>query len=151
MVITLYFQELVNQMRAISHREVAEILDVEARYRAEAGSEKMDELRRCLDDASQKLSGLCARFLEESYTSEADNMLSVPVAYVFDLSFNERRGINKADALLNAMQNFMLEYALSKFYSIVSQGELSNKHSLLALEAGRALDELMYSKQPPRV
>lgn len=151
MVITLYTEELVNRIRSISHREVAEIADVDARYRAEAGSEKMEEIYHCVDDAAGRLKARCFRFLKSEYTKRRDNVLDVPESYVFEFVLSERRAIGKADALLEAMYTFMAEYALSKFYSIVSVGELSNKHSLLALEAGNMIDSLLYVKQPPRV
>lgn len=150
MVIELYVSNLYNQIRAISHREVAEIPDVEARYRAEAGSEKQDDINHCIMDAAAKLEGRCARWLQESIINYADNTHSVPQSFYYEFSLSERRAVNK-DSLANAMNNFLLEYALSKFYSIVSQVELSNKHSLLALSEGKTLDEMLFTKHPPIV
>lgn len=151
MVVELFTQEVINQMRAVSHREVAEIADAEARYRAEAGSEKTDELYRCIDDAHKRLSARCMRFLKATYKRKVDNLRDIPSSYIYEFSLSERRAINKAEGLIDAMHTFLLEYAMSKFYSIVSQGELSNKHSLLAIEAGNLIDQLLFTKQPPRV
>lgn len=151
MVITIYTEEVMNHLRAVSHREVAEIADVEARYRAEAGSEKLEEIYRCIEEAYSRLSSRLSRWLKATYYTRKDNLLDVPASYEFEFDISERRAINKTDALANAMDVFMVEYALSKFYSNVSQGDLSNKHSLLAIDAGNQLDELLYTKQPPRV
>ena len=77
--------------------------------------------------------------------------MDVPTQFAFEFVLSERRSINNTEPLLNEMHTFMVEYALSKFYSIVNQGELSNKHSLLALDAGNNIDQILYTKQPPRV
>jgi hypothetical protein len=151
MVITLYTAEIINSLRTISHREVAEIADVEARYRAEAGSEKTGEIYSCIEDAAARLSGRCARFLAGAYSTGKDNLHSLPAEYVFEFTLSERRAVNKAAPLTEAMDTFVVEYALSKFYSMVSQGDLSNKHSLLAIDAGNQIAQLLYTKQPPIV
>ncbi|MBR5660599.1 MAG: hypothetical protein IKW99_03520 [Bacteroidales bacterium] len=47
------------------------------------------------------------------------------------------------------MSSLVVHYALSRFYSNVSQPDLSNKHSLMAIDAGNEIDNLLYSKLPP--
>lgn len=151
MVIVLYTEEIVKQLRTISHREVAAIEDPEARYRAEAGSEKLPEIYRCVWEAFARLSARCSRWLKATYEHKRDNVYDVPSEFGFEFVLSERRSINSTEPLLNDMHNFMVEYALSKFYSMVNQGELSNKHSLLAIDAGNNIDQTLYIKQPPRV
>jgi len=151
MVITLNVEEIVSQLRAISHREVAAIEDPDARYRAEAGSEKLTEIYQCVWEAFARLSARCSRWLKATYQHTRDNVRDVPTAFTFEFVLSERRSINNTEPLMNEMHTFMVEYALSKFYSIVSQGELSNNHSLLAIEAGNNIDQILYTKQPPRV
>lgn len=151
MVITLYAEEIVKQLRTVSHREVAAIEDPDARYRAEAGSEKLTEIYQCVWEAFARLSARCSRWLKATYQHTRDNVRDVPTAFTFEFVLSERRSINNTEPLLNEMQNFMVEYALSKFYSMVNQGELSNKHSLLALDAGNTIDQILFTKQPPRV
>lgn len=151
MVITLYTEELVELFRSISHREVALIDDPDARYRAEAGTEKMYEIHSCIMDAYSRLTARCSRWLEATYEHRRDNIMDVPSEFKFQFLLSERRSINNGEALVGEMQNFIIEYALSKFYSIVNQGDLSNKHSLLAIDAGNRIDQLLYIKQPPRV
>ena len=151
MVITIYTEEVMTRLRTISHREVAEIPDAEARYRAEAGSEKLEEIYHCIAEARARLEARCARWLKATYHTEKDNLLSIPASYEFEFDISERRAVNKTTPLTDAMNVFIVEYALSKFYSNVSQSELSNKHGLLAVDAGNQIDELLYTKLPPRV
>ena len=153
MVITLHTQEILDNLRSISHREVSVIEDADARYRAEAGTEKMYEIERCVSEAASRLAGraVVARFLKADFKLEKDNTHELPPEYVFEFVLSERRRINTAGPLEEAMNTFMVEYALTKFYSIVSLADLSNKHSLLAIEAGNEIDSILYTKKPPRV
>ncbi len=151
MVITLKTEEIIRRIKAISHLEVADIVDVEARYRAEAGTEKIAVINNCMDDARKRLASVCRRFLRASRTTNVDNTTVIPTSYVYELTLSERRALNSADILEEAMNTFLVEYALSKFYSIVSQGELSNKHSLLAVDAGDNVQNILFTKMPPRV
>ena len=150
MVIELYTQEILDDIRMKSHQEVAAIEDVEARYRAEAGTEKMEDITRCLGEGVGALRHRCIRFLKEEITEISDNLSSLPEKVTLDLSLSERRAIGKSEPLTKAAHSLVVEYALSKFYSDVSQMELSNKHSALALIAGNEIDDLLYSKLPPR-
>jgi hypothetical protein len=150
MVIELYTQELLNDIRTKSHQEVAGIEDVEARYRAEAGSEKIEDITRCLGEGLGAVRHRCIRFLKEEITEHSDNLSYLPEKVTFDLALSERRAIGKNEPLTRAMHSLVVEYALSKFYSDVSQMELSNKHSALAINAGNEIDDLLYTKLPPR-
>ena len=152
MVITLQTARIVDSIKTISHRELAvAVPDVDIRYKMEAGSEKMVEVNRCILEAIGRVRRRCSRFLADQFASGANNAVSLPENYNFEFIFSERRATNKAESLAAAMHDFVVEYALSKFYSIVSQGELSNKHSILALSAGEEIDNLIYKKNPPRI
>jgi len=149
MVITLYTEEIMSQLKGISHHEVAEIPDVEARYRAEAGSEKFPLIYRGISEGVGRLVRRCNRFLKGGYKITNDNAMELPPELLFDFSLSERRAVGKAEPLAEEMSKFIVHYALSQFYSFVSQGELSNKHSLLAMDSGNEIDNLLYSKIPP--
>lgn len=151
MVITLYKQELLNDLRTKSHYEVANIPDVEARYRAEAGTEKMEDVLRCIEEGVSRLRHRCWRYLSEELSGAADDALFSPQEYRIGLTLSERRAVGKEKPFTEAMHTFVVEYALSKFYSDVAQQELSNKHSVLAMEAGDRIDNLLYTKLPPRI
>ena len=150
MVIELYKQELLDDIRMKSHLEMANIEDVEARYRVEAGSEKIEDITRCLGEGLGAVRHRCIRFLKEEITEHSDNLSYLPDTFTFNLSLSERRAIGKNEPLTRAMHSLVVEYALAKFYSDVSQIELSNKHSALAINAGNEIDDLLYTKLPPR-
>lgn len=153
MVIILHTQEILDKLRSVSHREVSGIEDADARYRAEAGTEKMYEIQHCVSDAAKRLAGRgsVARFLKAEFTEVGDNTIDFPKAYQFEFVLSERRMVNTANQLEEPMNTFVVEYALSKFYSIVNLGELSNKHSLSAIDAANEIDRILYTKKPPRV
>lgn len=151
MVITLYTEEIVSDLKGISHHEVAEIPDIEARYRAEAGSEKTHLIYKCISEGITRLARRCQRFLNGNYIMNSDNALAIPDSFTFDLRFSERRAVGKGATLAETMHGFALQVALSQFYSDVSQSALSDKHGLMAAEMGNELDTLLYSKMPPIV
>lgn len=151
MVIELNAALLLARLKSISHREVAEIPDVEARYRAEAGTEKEADLKQCIRDGNAKCLHKAIRFLKRTYTRGIDNTPDWPEAFVYELELSERRLASKGEPLKEAMENFVVEYALSKFYSNVSQMELSNKHSASALGLAKDIEDLLYTKLPPIV
>ncbi len=151
MTITINTEPILLEIRQKSHLEVQDIQDPEARDNARAGLDKMDEIRRCLEDGISQVRRRCLRFLRNEYAHWADDTRAVPESYVFDFSMSERRSLGKAQPLTDAMHDLAVQYALSKFYATVNQKELSNKHSVMALEAGRQIDELLYEKLPPRL
>ena len=83
-----------------------------------------------------------------------DDNESVPTGtnegYTFIFDISERRADGKKEPLRNAMHSFVVHYALSFFYSTVSQMELSNKHGVAAVDEANHLDEIIYTKKAPR-
>ena len=151
MVIELYSQEIWNDIRSKSHYEVANVTDAETRYRIEAGSEKKDEIIRCINEGVSRLYHRCWRYLKEDWKEYADNTTSLPDVFPVELVLAERRAIGKAEPLKEAMHTFVVEYALSKFYSDMAMQDISNKHSMLALDAEKRIEDLLYKKLPPRI
>ena len=151
MRVILNVSELLFDIRNKSHEECAEIADAETRYRAEAGTHKNEELFRCLAEVGTALARTCIKYLDNYYQEEADDTLALPEALVYDLDFSERRAEGKAQPLADAMHSYAVHYTLAKYYATVSQGELSNKHSLLTNNAATAIKELLYTKKAPIV
>lgn len=149
MTIELIIEPIFDEIRQKSHLEVQDIQDPAQQYHVRAGLDKEDEIRRCMDDGFAQVYRRCLRFLENTYVVRSDDAPTVSDVRVYNFILSERRGANKAEPLTSAMHDLVVQYALSKFYSTVNQGELSNKHSLLALEAARTIDELLYTKKPP--
>lgn len=151
MVVTLYAQEILNDLRSKSHYEVSAIPGAEAQYRVEAGTEKMDEVVRCINEGVRRLYGRLRRWLRQDIDQTTDNTSSLPDEWTFELAISERRAIATAQPLSEVAHTFVVEYALSKFYSDMAVQDYSNKHSTLALDAAARLDELLYTKMPPLV
>lgn len=141
---------IILEVRQKSHLNVQDIDNPEARDNARAGLEKIDEIHHCVHDGFAQLQRRCARFLRRTVVPAYDNQEVMPESYTFSLVLAERRGANKAEPLTAAMHAFVVQYALSKFYSTVSQSEQSNKYSLQAVDTGNQIDELLYTKLPPR-
>ena len=154
MDITINIQTVLDEIK----KEVSHVAD---RAYASNGSALYDAInitsreeklvRSYINDAAKQLLRRCSRFLRENIQLRYNNDPDWPESYVYDFVFGERRAINKAEPLTATMHAFVMQYALSKWYSLTSQSELSNKYSLEALESGRQIDELLYYKQPPRV
>ena len=151
MKITLQIDPILLEVRQKSHLNVQDIKDPEARDNARAGLDKIEEITRCVYDGFAQLQRRCGRFLTREYTIEADNVSRMPGAYVYEFSVSERRGANKAEALEEAMHGFVVQYALAKFCATVNQTERSNSHSVAALDYGKQIEELLYTKLPPRL
>lgn len=151
MKIYLNVDELLFDIRNKSHQETAGILDVEERYRVEAGEHKVEELRRCLSEVSSILSRTVSRYLVDCYHQHADNDSCLPETLVYDFDLSERRMINKAQPLSDAMHSFIVHYVLAKYYATVNQTELSNKHSALTQDSASLIEEILYTKRPPIV
>lgn len=151
MIITLYTAQMVLEVRQKSHLNVQDIQDPEARDNARAGLDKSEEITRCVRSAFGELTSRVSRFLNEEYTMEGDNASAVPPAYVYDMELTVRRGSNKEEALTQAMSAFVVNLALAKFCATVNQTERSNNFSLAALDYGRQIDTLLYTKHPPIV
>lgn len=149
MILSLSIPVLLKDIKQKSHYEVSNITDAEARYRAQAGTEKEDEIYRSMVEVASSLKHRLRRYLDESYQEEADDQVAIPDSFIYCLSVSDRRADNLLQPLTDAAHNYVVHYTLSKFYSSVSQGELSNKHSKETADAAKTIDELIYTKQPP--
>jgi len=151
MTIELNIETMLLALRQKSHLEVQDIADVVARDNARAGLDKIDEINRNIKDGIAQVSRRCWRFLKDDRAMVAVNTDDMPQTVAFDLRLSERRGTNKAEPLAAAMQSLIIEYALAEFYVTVNHSELSKVHSLAAMDAGNMIEELLYTKKPPRV
>ena len=147
--IKLKKSELMFDIKDKSHLETAQIEDVTARYRIENGTEKQDEIERCLTECIARLTKLVFRYLKKAYVIEADDLLNIPEQYVFDFDLTEREGTGKAQAMADLMHDYIVSYTLAKFYASVSAGDLSNSRSALAMAAGNEITELLFTKAAP--
>ena len=149
MTLELSIPVLLKDIKSKSYYDVQGITDVETRYRIQAGTEKEQEIYRTMVEVASTLSHRLRRFLAEYYQEEANNELSVPDSFVYELEVSDRRADNLLQPLTDAAHSYVVHYTLSKFYATVSQGDLSNKHSAMTADAAKSIDEILYTKQPP--
>lgn len=149
MKVVLDIKELLFDIRNKSHEECASITDVEARFRAEAGNHKNEELFRTLVEVNSSLTRLVRRYLMEFIAIEANDNAELPESFVYEFEISQRRADNLAQPLADQMHAYLVHYALAKFYATVSQTEMSNKHSTLTQAAATEVEELLFTKKPP--
>ena len=149
MKIILNVQELADDIFAKSHYGTAIIESVDQRYDVEAGSDKKDDVARCLTEANAILAAMCSRFLTCSYTEVAANYLDMPDCFEYNFKASERRYSNRAQAYADIMHSLLVNMTLSKYYNDVSHGDLAAKHDNLAKGDMAMLERLLYEKTPP--
>lgn len=149
MEIILSVEDLLKAIKQESHREVEGIENAETRYRVQAGTEKEQDIYRCMVESASALRHRVRRYLRAYWQQEADNQLALPESFVYEFTMSERRSVGKAQPLADHMASFIKHLTLSKFYAMVSQGDLSNKHSTIALDEANTIEDMIYSKQPP--
>lgn len=148
--VTIIINELLKDMRERSHLDV-QGLAPDVQYRTEAGSDKNEQLKREIVIVSSALTRMLQRYLTHDDTGTADDTLDGRVGeqLVWNLNVSERRASNLAQPLTDACHDYMVHYALSRYYKSVNAGELSNTHSLLTADASNEITTLLYSKTPP--
>lgn len=151
MIITIETNELVFDISNKSHLEVANITDAEARYRAEAGTDKREEVERALTSSRAALDQLLNKYLVPDLDSEGCNDPGFPQYFTYTLRLSERRGAGKAQALADTMQSYLVNLTLAKFYHTVAQEQLASTHEGLASADAKLLTTLINTKQPPYI
>ena len=163
MKITIGIKDLIFAIRDTSHNEVATISDVQARYKAEAGLEKIELIKQCILEAYASVTSVCYRFLSGEDTDNfnpavqdtSETIDGVTNIGIPDFSFNivggTRRLGDKGPALGNKIREALKDYALSSFYTSVSQEKLSSEHTKRAVADLRELESMLRSKRPPQL
>lgn len=152
MTITISTDELIYNIKSKSHTEVARIADPEQKYIAEAGTDKIDEIRRCALEGKAEMESLIFRFLsataaESSSIANAD--VSLGDNFTFTFIGTDRRYTGKLTAIRDQVFALLTNLAMAKFYISVNQIELSNARRSLANDALSMLERLLYTKRTP--
>lgn len=150
MEIKLNIGKIVGDVRTKSHLEVANVPDPSARYRIEAGTEKLGEVRRDLAAAVSTLIQECYRFLDAPGIDEADNLLTDAEELVIVVQGGARRLYGKEKALAQKLHEIAVDLTLHKFYASVSQADLSKQHASLAATGIVSLEAMLRQKRPPK-
>lgn len=150
MLISLNYSELLFDIKNKNRSEVAS-LEPSVRYRAEVGSDKKDEINRCLRTALSTLTTTYVRFITEAFTLPVENTVEDIDVIKINLYGSDRRFGGKVEAIADALHSILVNLTLSQFYVSVGQPELSGMRANLATADIQILKKLLYSKQPPCV
>lgn len=143
-------QEIIHDVISRSHEECKAITGIEARYNAEAGTDRLELINRLFADVDSSLRSVCSRFLAEDYTKTAtdipDSGKADTLPYIFDLS--PRRADGKAQ-LAELIHSYLVDSILGRFYVAVGQGEFAANHAKLGGEKAQEILSYLYTKQAP--
>lgn len=149
MQITLSIDRIIKDIRTKSHLEVSSIADPSARYKVEAGTEKLSEIKRDIAGAVSSLVNECYRFLDMPGVDEEDDSIS-GADIVLGVSAGLRRLDGKEKAITQKIHEAVVNFALQKFYTSVSQMDLSSVHQAQARADIEELERMLRRKRPPK-
>ena len=149
MQVTLDIETVIRDIRTKSHLEAASVADPAARYRVEAGTEKLSEVKRDIAGAVSSLVNDCYRFLDMPGTGEADDIIS-DGKVVLNVSAGQRRMDGKEKAVAQKIHEIVVDLSLQKFYVSVTQLEMSKAHQAQAVTGIAELESMLRRKRPPK-
>ena len=139
--ITITFDEVLSDLKSINKEEVRSIGDPKARYFAEAGTEKLQDITRCIREAMSQAVSPFARFL----TVDFGNGTTITIS----LTVSDRRIEGKQQAVEDTFHSLIVNHAMSKYYNDVQLPDLATKRASLAAEDVKLLSKLLYEKHAP--
>ena len=163
MVITIGIKDLIFAIRDASHAEVASIKDADERYKATAGLEKLELIKQCILEAYATILITCSRFMTgdtmtdfnpevPDATPTIDGHTNIGIDdFTFTFDGGARRFGAKNMAIGNKLKEALKDYALSSFYTSVSQPGLSDAHNKRAVADIAELNTLLRSKRQPKL
>lgn len=149
MIVTINYSEVLFDLQNKNREEVRGIEAPQARYLAEAGSDKTDEVARCIQEAVSNVEVMLQRFLKRRELENASDLLRNPDDILFEFEVSERRGSDKGKMIADTIHSLVVNLSLSKFYNTVNQAELAAKRDALAASDTVVINKLMFEKLPP--
>lgn len=141
---------LIADMRVKSHAEVAVIPDPQERFRAELGTEKLQEANQGITDAATEIHSVLRPFLSESSSAAtATDAYDTTATITYTLSVTSRKAEGLAEPLTKAIHAYIVDSALEKFYTSVSRPELSERHRAQLPSDLTVIDNLLYKRKAP--
>lgn len=150
MEVKLNIESIIKDIRTKSHLEVSSIADPTARYRSEAGTEKIGEIKRDVASSVSSLVELCYRFIDTGGIDEVDNSITNAETVTIKLLPGFRRFDGKEKAIAQKIHEIIVDLSLQKFYVSVSQIDLSKAHTSLASAGIAELETMLRRKRPPK-
>lgn len=150
MQVEIRISDVVYDIRNKSHLEVATIEDVNKRYLIEAGTEKLDEIHRCIIEADSRVRFSLRRFLARD--NEGDiSIENIPTTLIYAMSISERRSRSNGAILSSMIHAALVSMALSLFYLSVGEAELHKRHAAMAENQINIIETTLGVKMPPRM
>lgn len=148
--VTINRTSVLADIRVKNQTEVAGIVDDKQRYLAEAGTEKTENLQQCITNAALEISASLRQFLTgySASTSANDNYSAGTIIFTFCLTSRKSAGF--AENMANAIHEYMVDSAMTKFYTDVSQDGLAAVHLNRLPQSLAVIETLCYRKQPPK-
>lgn len=147
--ITISYSEVLFDLRNKNKEEVRFIQEPQARYLAEARTDKSDEVSRCIKEAFSQVASLYVRFVKNDFDADATDDLGSIEDLSLVLELSERRSYGKAQVIADTIHSLVVNHALSKFYNTIQQPDLAAKRAALAMEDTKLLNKLFFEKLPP--
>lgn len=147
--ITITFNEILFDLQNKNREEVRSISDSQARYFAEAGSEKSYELTRSINEAFSQVSSMYLRFVKNATQLEATDVLNGAEDLMIEFEISERRSKGKIQPITDTLHSLIVNHALTKFYNDIQQPELAAKRAQQTAEDAKLLNKLLFEKLPP--
>ena len=149
MQVTLDIETIIRDIRTKSHLEVAGVADPAARYRVEAGTEKLSEIKRDIAGAVSSLVNDCYRFLDMAGGNEVDDTIAGDKV-VLNVNAGPRRMDGKEKALAQKIHEIIVDLSMQKFYVSVAQVDMSKAHQAQAVTGIQELESMLRRKRPPK-
>ena len=154
MEVSIYTNELLYNIKNKSHQELAVLApDPEQRYTQEAGTDKEEDLKRCIIESYSEVVGIVSRF-EYNICPVQEVTAAVPELpeyFVFYIESSERRLVSEEQALANMILSYMTNRSLSRYYANAGRNDLAEKDEANAAYDKDQIIKLIYRKRRPSI
>ena len=152
--ITIKMASLVSDIKIKSHLNTERIKDPNDKYAARAGEENESELRQSVQNTWRALITLCRRFLPETDDTTGSDLFSTTLSetdQTLNFDVTSRRTSNIADALSQAIHEYLVSGTLRRFYVAVAMTDLAALYATGEKDATDEIVRLLYRKAAPKI
>ena len=156
MNISISSKELLFNIKNKSHQELAVLIpDPEQRYPQEAGSDKEEDIKRCITEAYAEAVGITSRFerdvvpMDEAYAGARSSGIVLPEHFMFYVETSERRIQSEEQALADLLLSFLTNRSLSRYYANAGRNDLAEKDNANAVADKDSILKILYRKRRP--
>ena len=150
--LTIKTASLFSELKVKSYMNTARIKDPEDQYAVRAGEENESELKQAFQDAWRAMLAVCRRFLdatEDDTGSDATVATLTTADQTLDFDLSERRISNIAEALSQAIHEYLVAASLRRFYTSAAEGSLAQLYAAGESAAQDRIVRLLHTKMEP--